>query len=97
MAGKKVFYDDVPYFWTEQAGISLRYVGFVKKWDEIIIDGNIHNKDFIAYYIKDNFIHAVVGVNRDKEIDIIHLLIKKQRLPEVEALRDNSVNIFNLI
>jgi NADPH-dependent 2,4-dienoyl-CoA reductase/sulfur reductase-like enzyme/nitrite reductase/ring-hydroxylating ferredoxin subunit len=97
MAGKKVFYDDVPYFWTEQAGISLRYVGFVKKWDEIIIDGNIHKKDFIAYYIKDNFIHAAAGVNRDKEIDIIHLLIKKQRFPEVEALRDNSVNIFNLI
>ncbi len=97
MAGKKVVYDDVPYFWTEQAGISLRYVGFVKKWDEIIIDGNIHKKDFIAYYIKDNFICAAAGVNRDKEIDIIHLLIKKQNLPEVEALRDNSANILNLI
>jgi apoptosis-inducing factor 3 len=97
MAGKNIKYEDVPFFWTQQAGISLRYVGFVKQWDEIIIDGNIHKKDFIAYYIKDNIVRAAAGVNRDKQIDAIHLLIKRQKLPEVEALRDNSVDILNLV
>jgi NADPH-dependent 2,4-dienoyl-CoA reductase/sulfur reductase-like enzyme len=97
MAGEKIEYLGVPFFWTEQAGITLRYVGYVSGWDEIIIDGNLAHKDFVAYYIKNNAVMAAAGINRDKEIDAIHLLIKEQNLPEVEALRDNSADVLSLV
>ncbi len=97
MAGKGNKFSGIPFFWTKQAGMNLRYAGFVKDWDEIIIDGNIFNKNFIAYYIKDNVIMAAAGINRDKEMDAIHILMKEQKLPEVEALRDNSADILALI
>lgn len=97
MAGKKTEYKEVPYFWTEQAGMSLRYVGYVRSWDEIIIDGNLAHKNFVAYYIKNNTVFAAAGINRNKEMDAIHLLIKEQNLPEVEALRDNSADVLALV
>ncbi len=97
MAGKEREFRDVPFFWTVQAGLTLRYVGFVKNWDEIIIDGNIANKKFIAYYIKNNVVMAAAGINRDKEMDGIHLLMKEQKLPEVESLRDNSADILSMV
>ena len=97
MAGKENKFSGVPFFWTQQAGMNLRYVGFVKDWDEILIDGNVKDKKFVAYYIKDNVVMAAAGINRDKEMDAIHLLMKEQKLPEVEALRDNSADILALI
>ncbi len=97
MAGKEKKFKAIPFFWTVQAGLTLRYVGFVKDWDEIMIDGNIAHKKFIAYYIKDNTVMAAAGINRDKEMDAVHLLMKEQKLPEIEALRDNSADILALI
>lgn len=97
MTGKKIKYDDVPFFWTAQAGMELRYVGFVKDWDEIIINEKISDKNFIAYYIKENKIMAAAGIDRDKEMDAIHLLMKKQRLPKPEELKNNSFDILSLL
>jgi apoptosis-inducing factor 3 len=97
MAGKKIKYEGVPFFWTAQAGMTLRYVGFAKDWNEIIVDGNIPDKKFISYFIKNNKIMAAAGMNRDKEMDAIHLLMKEQRLPDVGSLKDNSVNVLALI
>ena len=97
MAGREVKFSGVPFFWTAQAGMNLRYTGFVKEWDEIIIDGNVAQKKFIAYYVKDNFVMAAAGINRDKEMDAVHLLMKEQKLPEIEAIRDNSVDILSLL
>ena len=97
MAGKEIKFNGIPFFWTKQAGMNLRYVGFVKDWDEILIDGNIPDKKFVSYYIKNNAVMAAAGMNRDKEMDAIHLLMKEQKLPEIEALRDNSADILALI
>jgi NADPH-dependent 2,4-dienoyl-CoA reductase/sulfur reductase-like enzyme/nitrite reductase/ring-hydroxylating ferredoxin subunit len=97
MSGKEIKFSGVPFFWTQQAGMTLRYVGFVKDWDEILIDGSIAGKKFIAYFIKNNTVMAAAAMNRDKELDAVHLLMKEQKLPEVEALRDNSADILELI
>ena len=40
---------------------------------------------------------AAAGINRNKEMDAVHLLIKEQNLPEVEALRDNSADVLALV
>ncbi|HEY6906285.1 MAG TPA: FAD-dependent oxidoreductase [Ignavibacteriaceae bacterium] len=97
MAGRKLKYEEVPFFWTDQAGITLRYAGFVKDWDEIIIDGIVSHKNFIAYYIKNNMIVAAAGMDRDKEIDAVHLLMKNQKLPDVRSLRENPAGILSLV
>lgn len=97
MSGRSIKYKEIPFFWTAQAGITLRYLGFATDWDEIIIDGNIADKKLIAYYIKNNIILAAAGIDRDKEMDAVHLLMKEQRLPEAEALRENIKDILSLI
>lgn len=97
MTGKKIKYEGVPFFWTAQAGMTLGYVGHIKKWDDIIIDGDISQKKFITYYIKDNKILAAAGINRDKELAAVHILMKENKLPDTEKLRTKSFNILSLI
>lgn len=86
MAGKKTRFDSVPFFWTQQFGISLRYVGHAKGWDKIMYDGNVAEGKFVAYYIKDGKIKAAAGVKRDYEMDLLNELMRLNKLPEVEKL-----------
>lgn len=54
MLGKGVSYDYVPYFWSRQWDKSLQYTGYGTVWDEVFVDGNLHDLTLNAYYIKDN-------------------------------------------
>ncbi|MGE5446258.1 MAG: FAD-dependent oxidoreductase, partial [Ignavibacteriales bacterium] len=97
MAGKKTVYNSVPFFWTTQVGLNLRYVGHVKNWDDIIIHGDLSSKEFIAFYVKDNRVLAAAGNKRDKEMAAIEELIHLNKLPTPEALQNNQVDLLDLI
>lgn len=97
MADRTSEYKDVPFFWTVQAGLTINYVGHTENWDEVIIDGNVHKKEFIAYYIKNNLVAAAAGCNRDKDMAVIQELMRLNKMPEPEAIRDNSADLFKLI
>ncbi|MEM8602042.1 MAG: FAD-dependent oxidoreductase [Bacteroidota bacterium] len=72
MAGQAVPFEAVPYFWSGQLGMNLRYLGHAKSWDEVIIDGSLDDRQFVAYYAKDGRVQAAAGVKRDKVIASLH-------------------------
>jgi NADPH-dependent 2,4-dienoyl-CoA reductase/sulfur reductase-like enzyme/nitrite reductase/ring-hydroxylating ferredoxin subunit len=83
----------VPFFWTKQWGTSLRYVGHAAKWDEIIVHGSIApDGKFIAYYIANGKLAAAAGVGFDTQIAALNLLMRENRTPSVEHLRDPAYN-----
>jgi NADPH-dependent 2,4-dienoyl-CoA reductase/sulfur reductase-like enzyme len=97
MAGKQTVYDSVPFFWTEQYGVSLRYVGHVQQWDEVIIEGNIADHDFIACYVKNGRILAAAGCGRDRDLAAIEELMRDNRLPPPEGLRRQKIDWVGLL
>ncbi len=58
----------VPFFWTFHFGKRFSYAGHADTWDEIHIDGDPQSLDFLAFYIKDNHVAAVLGCGRDTAI-----------------------------
>jgi len=63
--GYRERYDAIPYFWTEQFGVSLRYVGHADKWDAIEVEGSLEAHDCtVTYKLKGRAI-AVATVGRD--------------------------------
>lgn len=58
--------ESVPFFWTNQYNQGLRYSGVGQKYDELIIDGEISENKFIAYYCRDGKVvaSASMGVPR---------------------------------
>ncbi len=86
MYGKNIEYRKVPFFWTEQAGLELHYVGHAKEWDEIIFDGEIEDEQFIAYYIKNDKVHAAAGIGRNRDIAAISELMRLGRMPKKKDL-----------
>ena len=97
MAGKRIAYRSVPFFWTNQVGLFFRYVGHAKKWDEMVVQGNLSALDFIVFYVKNNQIYAAAGNNRDKEIAAIEELMRLNKMPSPDELRNKSMNFVELL
>lgn len=55
----------VPFFWTEQHGVTIRYVGRAARWDDIGIEGDVRSGEAVIRYF-DNGIHrATATLGRD--------------------------------
>ena len=96
MAGKSTKYESIPFFWTHQAGLNIRYVGYVKNWDKIIYWGDVQSKEFIAFYVKDNKVAAAAGNNKDKEIAAVEILMKLDKMPSPGELEDKKPDLVSL-
>ncbi len=93
MLGQKTPYRGIPYFWTQQAGMRLRYVGHVEDWDDVVIDRSIDDGRLIAYYLKDDIVRAAVGIGRDAEMSALEELMRLEKMPPISELRDGSVDL----
>ncbi len=65
MLGRKERFDAVPFFWTQQYDLTIRYIGHAEKWDAVQVDGNLEARDCaVAFRIGDSVV-AVATINRD--------------------------------
>lgn len=96
MLGKRVAYDDVPWFWSDQYEANLQYAGFHVKWDRLILRGRVDSGSFLACYINDGHVDAVVGLNRAKDVRRMMRLIKARRALSLEQLADENIDLRSL-
>ena len=97
MLGRDVAFQGVPFFWTQQFDVTLRYVGHATSWDEIIYQGDVASRDFLAFYVKDNRVAAVAGVNRDRELAAVEALMQTDRMPTAEQLKFGNVGVLDIL
>ena len=95
MAGQRKPFDAVPFFWTAQFDVKLRYVGHVEDWNKIIFQGDVGKQDFLAFYVKDNRILAVAGMNRDRDMAIWEERIRGDRILSPDQLSEGRVERLN--
>ena len=67
MLGMKKKFDSAPFFWTEQYGLAVRYVGHASGPQVVRVDGDLAKRDAILRYFEDGRELAAASVNRDRE------------------------------
>jgi apoptosis-inducing factor 3 len=87
LAGRKVPYAGVPFFWSEQFDLFLQYVGYASTWDEIIFNGELGRRNFLGYYVKGDRVLAVAGLQHDRQLAALSELMRMDRLPAAAELR----------
>lgn len=97
MLGRNVTFDAVPFFWTRQFDMGLLYVGHAGGWDEIIYRGDVAAQDFLAFYVKDNRVRAVAGMNRDREMAAAEELLRLDQMPTREQLELNDRSLVEML
>jgi len=65
MLGLKKRFDSAPFFWTEQYGVSVRYVGHAVRPEEIRVEGNLGQRSAAVYYHQDGRRRAAATIGRD--------------------------------
>lgn len=97
MAGKKAEYVNVPFFWTRQFDAGLLYVGHAPRWDEIIYLGDVSNQDFLAFYVADDRVLAVAGMNRERDMAAVEELMRLELMPKPAQLVNGSMDFPQLL
>ncbi|MDO7884817.1 FAD-dependent oxidoreductase [Hymenobacter cheonanensis] len=90
MLGQQVKFAAAPFFWTQQYGKSLRYAGHAERWDIIIYHGDVSKQDFLAFYVLDERVIAVAGMNRDADMIYLAELLGQGRLPAPANLHEGQ-------
>jgi NADPH-dependent 2,4-dienoyl-CoA reductase/sulfur reductase-like enzyme/nitrite reductase/ring-hydroxylating ferredoxin subunit len=67
MLGARERSEAVPFFWTEQFGTTIRYVGRAAGWDTVALDGDFASQSLIARYFADGVHCATATVGRDSD------------------------------
>jgi NADPH-dependent 2,4-dienoyl-CoA reductase/sulfur reductase-like enzyme/nitrite reductase/ring-hydroxylating ferredoxin subunit len=67
MLGAGKAFDAAPFFWSEQFGTAIRYVGHAAAWDQILVDGDMDSGSFAIRYFGDGMHRATATVGRDRD------------------------------
>src|SRR5215213_4560071 len=97
MLGKGDRYEEIPWFWSDQYDANLQYAGYHTEWDELVVRGSMEERNFVAFYRKDERVLAAVAVNRGKELRRSMRLIDAQRPVDTTKLRDPDVDLRTLV
>ncbi|XP_062398650.1 apoptosis-inducing factor 3 isoform X1 [Sardina pilchardus] len=65
MIGRPTEVKTVPYFWTAMFGKSIRYAGYGDGFDDVVIQGDLDDLRFVAFYTKSEEVVAVASMNYD--------------------------------
>jgi 3-phenylpropionate/trans-cinnamate dioxygenase ferredoxin reductase subunit len=89
-------YGEIPWFWSDQYEHNLQYAGFHTEWDELVVRGSMDERNFVAFYRKDERVLAAVAVNRGKDLRRSISLIKAQAPVDAARLCDLTVDLRTL-
>ena len=67
MLGGRNRFDSAPFFWTEQYGVPVRYVGRGSGWDTVAVEGSVEGGSMIARYFAGGAHCATATIGRDRE------------------------------
>ncbi len=93
MLGRGEPYAPVPYFWSDQFGMSLQYVGHARGDDRVVLRGAVDSGSWTAFYLRDDHLRAALTVDRYKDLNPSRQLIQRRVPVTAEALADEATDL----
>jgi NADPH-dependent 2,4-dienoyl-CoA reductase/sulfur reductase-like enzyme/nitrite reductase/ring-hydroxylating ferredoxin subunit len=67
MLGHRQRFTAVPFFWSQHYDVQINYVGHAETWDELVIEGNIADRNCLVRFMRAGRTLAVASIARDIE------------------------------
>jgi NADPH-dependent 2,4-dienoyl-CoA reductase/sulfur reductase-like enzyme/nitrite reductase/ring-hydroxylating ferredoxin subunit len=92
MLGANSKFDGVPFFWTAHYDKQISYLGHADSWDEIVYEGSVPRFKFLAFFVTNRRVIAVVSCGRDSETALLAELMRgritvSQAMKELEGVK----------
>ena len=99
MLGQEVFYDLLPYFYTDQFDLGMEYSGYVAPggYDQVVFRGDKDRREFIAFWLHQGLVLAGMNVNVWDVNDDIQALIRPAVRVDPDRLADPDIPLSAVI
>jgi 3-phenylpropionate/trans-cinnamate dioxygenase ferredoxin reductase subunit len=97
MAGRRVVYDAVPWFWSDQYDVKLQTAGVRAGADEEVVRGDAARKRFSVWSFRDGRLIAVDAVNDPAAFLVGKRLIAAKASPAAKRLADAAFELKSLL
>ena len=68
MAGGDEPFTEVPWCWSDQYGLNLQVAGWPAGSHDLMVDGSLAERDFIAYLLDDGVVRGAVSIGRPRDV-----------------------------
>lgn len=93
ICGKAAEYDEPPFFWTNQHGVSIKYVGHPSTFDQIAYRGEVTAKKFCAGYFDQGRLVAAAGLAKMNQIFAVDDLLRTGEQISFDQFADESFDL----
>jgi NADPH-dependent 2,4-dienoyl-CoA reductase/sulfur reductase-like enzyme/nitrite reductase/ring-hydroxylating ferredoxin subunit len=84
---------EVDFFWTKQAGASLKYVGHAREFDQTIYRGVVEEGKFLAGYFRKGALKAAASIGMPLDLVAIERLMRLGAAPTAPQLADQAFDL----
>jgi NADPH-dependent 2,4-dienoyl-CoA reductase/sulfur reductase-like enzyme/nitrite reductase/ring-hydroxylating ferredoxin subunit len=78
MLGGDDRYEGVPFFWTYHYGDRFEYLGHASEWDEVVVEGDLRGRTFVALLVRQGMVAVVIACQRER---VTAVLAERMRQP----------------
>ena len=97
MLGAQAPYDRLPYFYSDQYDVAMEYHGHGAAGDDVVIRGDLAQRAFIAFWLRDNRVTAAMNVNVWDMTPDIQALVRAGAPVDTGRLADTAVALGDLL
>jgi 3-phenylpropionate/trans-cinnamate dioxygenase ferredoxin reductase subunit len=97
MLGEAEPFDDPHWFWSDQYDADIQMAGFAMTWDEMVIRGNMKEREFAAFLLQGGRVLSVFAMNRPRDVRRAMKLIQARAHPTRAQLEDPDVDLRTLL
>ena len=94
MLGDEVRYDDPHWFWSDQFGHNLQYVGRAGVADRMVVRGSLEEESWTAFFVDGDRVSAAFSLDSGEDIAVARELISARVTLPDEVLADMDVDLF---
>jgi len=91
MVGRTTAYTSVPFFWSSQYGLSLRYAGNAMAPDQLVVKGSFDDRKFAVYYCQKGKVLACATLGCDPVAVAVSELLRTSTMCSPADLEANDL------
>lgn len=97
MLGELVPYDEPHWFWSDQFGRNLQYVGHASPTDRLVVRGDLEDEHWTAFFLDGERISATFALDSGDDIALARELIRTRAAVPEATLTDPDADLFEAL
>ena len=97
ICGEDASYAQVPWFWSDQYDLKLQIAGLSRGYDQVVIRGDISDRQFACLYLRKGVLISVDAVNRPRDFMQSKPLIEAHARIDPDTLADPEIQLKDMV